>query len=172
MALFDKALTANDFLLLLLLFYAICCCCCCLALYVNRLVLFLVKMRLRLNVFPISPSTSPSDHLWVFVYLYFCPRGVCKVTYTSLLTQCARLGQADRARVVLDELYRKRRSGGSAVGAVSRDGEGKEASAVGGDANPDSRDGGALSIDPKLENDLLKLFGQADQVDAAFKVGI
>lgn len=30
---------------------------------------------------------------------------------------------------------------------------------------------GAWKIDPKLESDLLKLFGQADQVDAAFKVG-
>eukprot|EP00904_Undaria_pinnatifida_P002498 jgi/Undpi1/12249/HiC_scaffold_5.g01925.m1 len=65
-----------------------------------------------------------------------------EVTYTSLLTQCARLGRSGTAEVAREEWNT------DTVG-------------VGG---------GSWKMDRKLENDLLKLFGQADQVDAAFKV--
>ena len=176
-----------------------------------------------------------------------------QVTYTSLLTQCARLGQADKAGIVLDELNKKRPSSSSSSrsdgrnitkntnGRASKDSGGTTATAVvdlvdlvdpaaqseaaanrckDGHDEPRSRSGEATAtlnsapvsqfsapvgktkagkdaapaanvaggseegvgagggkeageawrMDRKLENDLLKLFGQADQVDAAFKV--
>lgn len=40
-----------------------------------------------------------------------------------------------------------------------------------GDEEDEKTNAAVFRIDPKLESDLLKLFGQADQVDAAFKVG-
>ncbi|CAM9870932.1 unnamed protein product [Ectocarpus fasciculatus] len=191
-----------------------------------------------------------------------------EVTYTSLLTQCARLGQADRAGIVLDELN-KRRPSSSGGGGGGRNGDtnsvefsrevghadsdkrsssssgrstgigdvarkeaagGGEAAAMAGTASaaaagsenvteaffsagagttpgtagirtiagPNTTPppvaateattrggstvgggsgesattpgGGAWRMNRKLESDLLQLFGQADQVDAAFKV--
>lgn len=169
-----------------------------------------------------------------------------QVTYTSLLTQCARLGQADRAGIVLDELNKRRPSSSSGGGGGRGTGIGdvapKEAAGRGpstgmagtasgatagsenvsqaffsggagttagtagigiisgpntspppvataeaitrGDASigaggggaggsggsATTPGGGAWRMDRKLESDLLQLFGQADQVDAAFKV--
>lgn len=122
------------------------------------------------------------------------------MTYTSLLTQCARLGQADRAGIVLDSLNRKRQLAESAATAATtattmptpdasggetgflskrkasttRGESGKAGKGQGhgvGDIDSDSKDE-AWRIDSKLENDLLKMFGQADQVDEALKVWI
>lgn len=83
------------------------------------------------------------------------------MTYTSLLTQCAKLGQADRAAVVLDKLNRKRGSSGNS-GITSGIGRTLSESSTGVSKS--------WRMNPELENDLLKLFGKADQVDAAFKV--
>lgn len=46
-----------------------------------------------------------------------------QVTYTSLLTQCARLGQADRAGIVLDELNKRRPSSSNSGGCGGRNGD-------------------------------------------------
>lgn len=199
------------------------------------------------------------------IFLPFHVGHVClQVTYTSLLTQCARLGQADKARVVLDELNKRRtkssisnrnsvsssgtnltdsmrgdiggvgdgsgagsaveasnrsraEASGAPAGAAAPGGAGSAGAARGkggikashlservettavvvrdgstrrtevatpaeavrgrGSAADNGGEsgqaqGGAWRMDRKLEGDLLKLFGQADQVDEAFKVKI